>query len=81
MLERPEEVAGGVDVTNGAIFDVAVTWAEPLIKLGRLVVMVAVEEVFGATPLTVTKPVLDIATLPFAVAVPTWVKAPLKLVI
>jgi hypothetical protein len=32
--------------------------------------MVAVEEVFGDTPVTVTKPVLDIATVPPAVAVP-----------
>ena len=32
--------------------------------------MVAVEEVFAATPLTVTKPVLETATVPFAVAVP-----------
>ena len=32
--------------------------------------MVTVEEVFAATPVTVTKPALDITTLPFAVAVP-----------
>jgi hypothetical protein len=32
--------------------------------------MVAVEEVFAPTPVTVTKPVLDITTVPLAVAVP-----------
>ena len=32
--------------------------------------MVAVDEVFAATPVTVTKPVLLIDTVPLAVAVP-----------
>ena len=50
--------------------DVAVTVAEPLAYPIRVVMMVAVEEVFADTPLTVTKPVMDIATEPFAVAVP-----------
>ena len=53
-----------------AFKEVAVTWAEPVAKLVRVVVMVAVEEVLAATPVTLTKPVLDIATLPPAVAVP-----------
>ena len=46
------------------------TVAEPLAYPIRVVMMVAVEEVFADTPLTVTKPVMDIATEPFAVAVP-----------
>ena len=47
----------------------AVTCAEPPTYPVRVVVTVAVDVVLGATPLTVTKPVPDIATLP-AVAVP-----------
>ena len=45
--------------------------------MGRVVVMVAVEEVPGATPVTVTNPVPLIETLPFAVAVPLKVYAEL----
>ena len=37
--------------------------------------MVAVEEVAGATPVTVTNPVFDIDTTPLAVAVPLKVYA------
>ena len=47
--------------------------AEPLSYPYRVVVIVAVELVPGATPVTVTKPVLSIATEPDAVAVPAHV--------
>ena len=69
---KPSVVAVGVPKVGvfAAFKEVAVTWAEPVAKLVRVVVMVAVEEVLAATPVTVTKPVLDIATVPFAVAVP-----------
>ena len=50
--------------------DVAVTGAEPPTVLDLVVVIVAVELVPGATPVTVTKPVPLIATVPDAVAVP-----------
>ena len=63
------EVGGPKAGVLAAFKEVAVTWAKPLIKLVRVVVIVAVEEVLAATPLTVTKPLLDIATVPFAVAV------------
>jgi len=45
-------------VTNGAVevIEVATTGAEPLAKPVWVVVMVAVEEVFGCNPVTVTKP-------------------------
>jgi len=64
------EVGGPKVGVFAAFKEVAVTGAEPLTKLVRVVVIVAVEEVFAATPVTVTKPLLDIATVPFAVAVP-----------
>ena len=70
---KPSVVAVGVpNVGVNAVptTDVAVTSAEPLAYPVRVVVMVALDEVFAATPLTVTKPVLDIATVPPAVAVP-----------
>ena len=50
--------------------DVAVTVAEPPTVFDLVVVIVAVELVPAATPVTVTKPVLSIATEPDAVAVP-----------
>ena len=53
--------------------DAAVTVAEPLICPVRVVVIVAVELVLAATLATVTKPVLLIATVPDAVAVPAHV--------
>ena len=53
--------------------DVAVTSAVPPVYPVRVVVIVAVELVAAATPLTVTKPVLSIATEPDAVAVPAHV--------
>ena len=53
--------------------DVAVTVFEPPVYPVRVVVIVAVELVPGATPVTVTKPVPLIATVPDAVAVPAHV--------
>ena len=54
--------------------DVSVTSAEPPVYPVRVVVIVAVELVPGATPVTVTRPVpLLIATEPDAVAVPAQV--------
>ena len=51
------------------------TEAEPVAYLLRVVVIVAVDEVFMATPETVTSPVALIATVPLAVAVPAQVQA------
>ena len=53
--------------------DVAVTVFEPPAYPVRVVVIVAVELVPGATPVTVTKPEPLIATVPDAVAVPAHV--------
>ena len=55
---------------NAAANDVAVTGAEPPAYPVRVVVIVAVELVPAATPVTVTRPVLLITTEPDAVAVP-----------
>ena len=55
---------------NAAASDVAVTGAEPPTVFDLVVVIVAVELVAAATPVTVTKPVPPIATEPDAVAVP-----------
>ena len=55
--------------------DVCVTVAEPPAYPVRVVVIVAVELVPAATPVTVTKPVPLIVTAPDAVAVPAHVKA------
>ena len=66
-------VAPNVGV-NAAASDVAVTGAEPPTVFALVVAIVAVELVAGATPVTVTKPVLLlIATVPDAVAVPAHV--------
>ena len=59
-----------VGVNAAPSSEVAVTVAVPVVYPVRVVVIVAVELVPGATPVTVTKPVLDIATAPPAVAVP-----------
>jgi hypothetical protein len=59
-----------------ATSDVAVTVFEPPVYPVRVVVIVAVELVPGATPVTVTKPVLPepvTTTVPDAVAVPAHV--------
>ena len=56
--------------------DVAVTGAEPPTVFDLVVVIVAVELVLAATPVTVTKPVLPepvTTTVPDAVAVPAHV--------
>ena len=50
--------------------DVCVTFAVPPVYPVRVVVIVAVELVPGATPVTVTKPEPLMATEPDAVAVP-----------
>ena len=55
---------------NAAASDVAVTVAEPPTVFSLVVVIVAVELVPAATPVTVTKPLPLIATKPDAVAVP-----------
>ena len=66
-------VAPNVGV-NAAASDVAVIGAEPPTVFDLVVVIVAVESVLAATPVTVTKPVLLlIATVPDAVAVPAHV--------
>ena len=58
---------------NATARDVAVTGAEPPTVFDLVVVIVAVELVAAATPVTVTKPVLSMATEPDAVAVPAHV--------
>ena len=72
---KPSAVAVGVPNAgvNAADSDVAVTGAEPPTVFDLVVVIVAVELVLAATPVTVTKPVLSIATEPDAVAVPAHV--------
>ena len=55
---------------NAAASDVAVTGAEPPTYPALVVVIVAVELVAAATPVTVTKPVTLTDTAPDAVAVP-----------
>ena len=58
---------------NAAASDVAVTVAEPPTVPALVVVIVAVELVAGATPVTVTRPVPLTDTVPDAVAVPAHV--------
>ena len=58
---------------NAASSDVAVTVAEPPTYPVLVVVIVAVEVVKEATPVTVTKPEPLMATVPDAVAVPAHV--------
>ena len=65
-------VAPNVGV-NAAASEVAVTGAEPPTVFDLVVVIVAVELVPGATPVTVTKPVPLTTTVPDAVAVPAQV--------
>jgi len=66
-------VAPNVGFNAAPTTDVAVTVFEPPVYPVLVVVIVAVELVPAATPVTVTKPVLLIATEPDAVAVPTHV--------
>ena len=76
---KPVAVAVGVpNVGVNAVptTDVAVIGAEPPVYPVRVVVIVAVELVPAATPVTVTKPVLPepvTTTVPDAVAVPAHV--------
>ena len=65
-------VAPNVGV-NAAASEVAVTGADPPTYPVLVVVIVAVELVPGATPVTVTKPVPLTDTKPDAVAVPAHV--------
>ena len=65
-------VAPNVGV-NAAASDVAVTGAVPPTVFDLLVVIVAVELVPAATPVTVTRPVPLTTTEPDAVAVPAHV--------
>ncbi len=60
---------------SGAWSDVKATVALPPSYPSRVVVMVAVDAVFAANPLTVTTPVSDTVTMPPAVAVPAQSKA------
>ena len=73
---KPVAVAVGLPnagVNAAPTTDVAVTVFEPPVYPVRVVVIVAVELVPGATPVTVTKPEPLMATEPDAVAVPAHV--------
>ena len=73
---KPSAVAvvlPNVGVNAAPITDVAVTSAEPPVYPALVVVIVAIELVPGATPVTVTKPVPLTDTVPDAVAVPAHV--------
>ena len=72
---KPSAVAVGAPNAgvNAADSDVAVTGAEPPTYPVLVVVIVAVELVPAATPVTVITPVLSMATVPDAVAVPAHV--------
>ena len=59
--------------SNAADREVSVTSAVPPTVFDLVVVIVAVELVLAATPVTVTKPVLLTTTVPDAVAVPAHV--------
>ena len=63
----------GAPGTVAPASEVAVTCAVPPVYPVRVVVMVAVELVPGATLVTVTRPVLLTTTVPDAVAVPAQV--------
>ena len=62
-----------VGVRAAPVVEVAVTVALPPVYPVLVVVIVAVDDVPGATPVTVTKPVPLIATDPDAVALPAQV--------
>ena len=68
------EETGALDLTKG---DIALPELYPV----RVVVIVAVEDVPGAIPMTVTRPLAPIDTLPEALEVPAKVKAGSKLLI
>ncbi len=78
VIDTVKPVAVAVGVPNAGVnaaptTDVCVTFAVPPVYPVRVVVIVAVELVPGATPVTVTKPEPLIATEPDAVAVPAHV--------
>ena len=66
-------VAPNVGVNAAPSSEVALTDADAALLQRLTLVIVAVELVPGATPVTVTKPVPLIATVPDAVAVPAHV--------
>ena len=66
-------VLPNVGVNAAPTTDVSVTFAVPPVYPVLVVVIVAVELVPGATPVTVTKPVPLTDTVPDAVAVPAHV--------
>ena len=66
-------VLPNVGVNAAPTSEVALTVFEPPVYPVRVVVIVAVEFVPGATLVTVTKPVLLTTTVPDAVAVPAQV--------
>ena len=66
-------VLPNVGVNAAPTSEVALTVFEPPVYPVRVVVIVAVEFVPGATLVTVTKPVLLTTTVPDAVAVPAHV--------
>ena len=73
---KPSSVAvvlPNVGINASPTTEVSVTVFEPLVYPVRVVVIVAVELVPGATSVTVTKPETLIATDPDAVAVPAHV--------
>ena len=72
---KPSAVAVGVPNAgvNAVFSEVAATVFEPPVYPVRVVVIVAVELVPGATLVTVTKPVPLTTTVPDAVAVPLHV--------
>ncbi len=73
---KPSDVAvcvPNVGFNPAPVTDVCVTVFEPPVYPVRVVVIVAVELVAAATPVTVTKPVPLMATVPDAVAVPAHV--------
>ena len=73
---KPSAVAVGVSNVgvNAIDSDVSVTSAEPPAYPVRVVVIVAVELVPAATPVTVSRPLLSIDIVPDAVAVPAHEK-------
>ena len=78
MICTVKPVAVAVVLPNAGVnaaptTDVSVTFAVPPVYPVRVVVIVAVELVPGATPVTVTKPVPLTDTVPDAVAVPAHV--------
>ncbi len=78
VIDTVKPVAVAVGVPNAGVnaaptTDVCVTFAVPPAYPVRVVVIVAVELVPGATLVTVTKPVLLTTTVPDAVAVPAQV--------